>query len=192
MNGWHESYNDFPGPDVVCGHLQTIAVRPGPDPAAACVDCLRDGTSWVELRRLVCGQTRCCESSPRRHAREHFDRTGHAWWRSRRRSSNSARPKSTQSCGSPNGSPLSMALSRRLCHGHVQLRSSPTSRPPLIADAWASVATRRNPQERQMSASSPLAASAVAVSMTIRFRPGPAPRGLLARRPVSQCSRRMA
>ncbi len=74
MNGWHETYNDFPGPDVVCGHLQTIAVPPGPDPAAACTDCLRDGTSWVELRRcLVCGQTRCCESSPRRHATAYYE-----------------------------------------------------------------------------------------------------------------------
>jgi len=79
MNGWHETYNDYPGPDVVCGHLATIAVPPGPDPAVACVDCLREGTMWVELRRcLVCGETRCCESSPRRHGRAHYDQTGHA------------------------------------------------------------------------------------------------------------------
>lgn len=66
MNGWHETYNDFPGPDVVCGHLQTIAVPPAPaDPPDACRDCLTEGTTWVELRRcLVCGQTRCCESIP--------------------------------------------------------------------------------------------------------------------------------
>ncbi|HSZ99941.1 MAG TPA: UBP-type zinc finger domain-containing protein [Streptosporangiaceae bacterium] len=51
MNGWHETYNDFPGPDVVCGHLR---------------------------RCLVCGQTRCCESSPRRHATAHYEQTGHA------------------------------------------------------------------------------------------------------------------
>jgi hypothetical protein len=51
VNGWHETYNDFPGPDVVCGHLR---------------------------RCLVCGQTRCCESSPRRHATAHYEQTGHA------------------------------------------------------------------------------------------------------------------
>jgi monovalent cation/hydrogen antiporter len=79
VNGWHESYNDFPGPDVICGHLDTIAVPPGPDSAVTCPDCLREGTTWVELRRcLVCGQTRCCESSPRRHAVAHYEQTGHA------------------------------------------------------------------------------------------------------------------
>ena len=41
VNGWHEAYNDYPGPDVVCG------------------------------------QTRCCESSPRRHTLSHFEQTGH-------------------------------------------------------------------------------------------------------------------
>ena len=28
MNGWHEIYNGFPGPDVVCGHPRTIAIPP--------------------------------------------------------------------------------------------------------------------------------------------------------------------
>lgn len=79
MNGWHETYNDEPGPDVVCGHLFMIAVPPAPaDPADACADCLREGTTWVELRRcLVCGSTGCCESSPRSHALGHYQRTGH-------------------------------------------------------------------------------------------------------------------
>jgi Zn-finger in ubiquitin-hydrolases and other protein len=80
VNGWHETYNDYPGPDVVCGHLGTIAPRPAlADATDACRDCLVEGTTWVELRRcLVCGQIRCCESSPRRHATAHFDQTGHA------------------------------------------------------------------------------------------------------------------
>jgi hypothetical protein len=65
MNGWHEAYNDFPGPDVMCGHLIMIAVPSAPaDPPAACQACLDEGTTWVQLRRcLVCGQTSCCESS---------------------------------------------------------------------------------------------------------------------------------
>ena len=79
MNGWHEAYNDFPGPDVMCGHLVMIAVPPAPaDPPAACQACLDEGTTWVELRRcLVCGQTSCCESSPRRHVLSHVEQTGH-------------------------------------------------------------------------------------------------------------------
>jgi hypothetical protein len=74
---WHETYNDFPGPDVVCGHLVTIAAQPAPaDAPDACLDCLAEGTTWVELRKcLVCGQIRCCESSPRRHTTAHFQQT---------------------------------------------------------------------------------------------------------------------
>jgi hypothetical protein len=67
MNGWHETYNDEPGPDVVCGHLEMIAIPPVPaDPPDACPDCVAEGSTWVQLRRcLVCGRTSCCESSPR-------------------------------------------------------------------------------------------------------------------------------
>jgi monovalent cation/hydrogen antiporter len=80
MNGWHEAYNDLPGPDVVCGHLRTIAVPPTQaEPADACLDCLAEGTTWIELRTcLVCGQVRCCESSARQHGLAHFKQTGHA------------------------------------------------------------------------------------------------------------------
>lgn len=82
MNGWHETVNDYPGPDVVCGHLVAIADPPRPaDPPAACKECLQEGnesTTWVELRRcLVCGHTGCCDSSPRRHATGHYEETGH-------------------------------------------------------------------------------------------------------------------
>jgi monovalent cation/hydrogen antiporter len=79
MNGWHETYNDFPGPDVVCGHLTLIADPPAPaDPPGACQACLDEGTTWVELRKcLICGRTTCCESSPRRHTVDHFQQTGH-------------------------------------------------------------------------------------------------------------------
>jgi hypothetical protein len=81
MHGWHEMWDDQPHAQVVvCGHLHTIAVPPIPaDPPAACRECLIEGTHWVELRRcLVCGHTGCCESSPRRHATDHFTVTGHA------------------------------------------------------------------------------------------------------------------
>jgi monovalent cation/hydrogen antiporter len=79
VNGWHETYNDEPGPDVVCGHLALIATPPAPaDPPDGCRECLRQGTTWVELRRcLVCGETSCCESSPGRHSLGHYQLTGH-------------------------------------------------------------------------------------------------------------------
>jgi hypothetical protein len=79
VNGWHETYNDEPGPGVVCGHLRMIATPPVPaDPADACKECLRENTTWVELRRcLVCGVNSCCESSPRRHVLAHYQQTGH-------------------------------------------------------------------------------------------------------------------
>ena len=77
MNGWHETYNDEPGPGVVCGHLRMIANPPAPaDPPDACKECLREGTTWVELREcLVSGVTSCCESSPRRHVFAHYQQT---------------------------------------------------------------------------------------------------------------------
>ena len=38
-----------------------------------CGDCLREGTVWVALRQcLTCGHVGCCDSSPRRHATQHF------------------------------------------------------------------------------------------------------------------------
>ncbi|HEX3933007.1 MAG TPA: Na+/H+ antiporter [Nocardioides sp.] len=43
-----------------------------------CPDCLREGTVWVALRQcLVCGNVGCCDSSPRRHATEHFHDSQH-------------------------------------------------------------------------------------------------------------------
>jgi hypothetical protein len=54
-----------------CAHLDQIkdiktAVRP------ECVDCLRIGSDWVHLRTCQsCGETRCCDSSPNRHASKH-------------------------------------------------------------------------------------------------------------------------
>src|SRR5690606_13405634 len=39
---------------------------------------MRTGSRWVHLRTCqTCGGTRCCDSSPQRHASEHAGRTGH-------------------------------------------------------------------------------------------------------------------
>jgi|1185.fasta_scaffold123769_2 hypothetical protein len=64
-----------------CPHL--AEAQEVPDRGAACEDCLREGTTWVHLRQcLVCGGTRCCDNSPRRHATAHFHSSRHPIMRS--------------------------------------------------------------------------------------------------------------
>ena len=47
-------------------------------PAARCGSCDAEGTAWVHLRRcLSCGAVGCCDTSSGRHARRHFEDTGH-------------------------------------------------------------------------------------------------------------------
>ena len=44
-----------------------------------CDDCVRQGSKWVHLRTCqACGGTRCCDSSPNRHARRHAMTSRHA------------------------------------------------------------------------------------------------------------------
>lgn len=64
-----------------CGHVaDTRAVVPS---APGCEECLRDGTDWVHLRLCMeCGHVGCCDSSPNRHGRRHWEDTGHAIIRS--------------------------------------------------------------------------------------------------------------
>jgi len=46
--------------------------------AAGCVECLKTGDSWVQLRLcLQCGHVGCCDSSKNRHATHHFRQTHH-------------------------------------------------------------------------------------------------------------------
>lgn len=60
-----------------CSH--TAAVDQVRTPAAlVCEECVMTGSRWVHLRTCqTCGGTRCCDSSPQRHASEHAGRTGH-------------------------------------------------------------------------------------------------------------------
>ena len=61
-----------------CTHLDQIdpAVAPG---GPGCKECLETGARWMHLRRCaVCGHIGCCDSSPNRHARRHWEQTGHA------------------------------------------------------------------------------------------------------------------
>lgn len=53
-----------------------IAAQPS---GTGCVECLRDGSWWLHLRRCAqCGHLGCCDSSPNQHARKHFDETNHS------------------------------------------------------------------------------------------------------------------
>lgn len=65
-----------------CTHLDQI--RPvTPRTPAGCEDCLASGGHWVELRLcLTCGHVGCCDSSPGKHATEHFHQTQHPVMRS--------------------------------------------------------------------------------------------------------------
>jgi len=43
-----------------------------------CEECAKIGSSWVQLRTCqTCGGTRCCDSSPNRHATRHHHESGH-------------------------------------------------------------------------------------------------------------------
>jgi uncharacterized UBP type Zn finger protein len=43
-----------------------------------CEECVKSGSSWVQLRTCqTCGGTRCCDSSPNRHATRHHHESGH-------------------------------------------------------------------------------------------------------------------
>lgn len=60
-----------------CAHLQAItAVKHAA--RRECEDCVKIGAHWVHLRTCqTCGATRCCDSSPNRHASKHAHASGH-------------------------------------------------------------------------------------------------------------------
>ncbi len=66
---------------VDCPHAPSA--REVPAPSDVCSSCVETGSSWVNLRQcLVCGETACCDDSPNRHARGHWQATDHALIRS--------------------------------------------------------------------------------------------------------------
>jgi uncharacterized UBP type Zn finger protein len=64
-------------PDQGCTHINAMgSVKPPKQ--RECEDCIRIGARWVHLRTCQeCGGTRCCDSSPNRHATKHARATGH-------------------------------------------------------------------------------------------------------------------
>lgn len=67
--------------DASCSHLDSVAdVTPSGD---GCQECLQNGGRWVHLRICEsCGHIGCCDSSPGRHATQHFHDTQHPLIRS--------------------------------------------------------------------------------------------------------------
>jgi uncharacterized UBP type Zn finger protein len=64
-----------------CSHIDEIRVTE--TSTNVCEDCILSGYTWVHLRMcLTCGHVSCCDSSPRRHALQHFQRTRHPLIRS--------------------------------------------------------------------------------------------------------------
>ena len=63
--------------DAPCPHLSsTSPVRTAL--RHECEECVLIGSRWVHLRTCQeCGGTRCCDSSPNRHASKHARATGH-------------------------------------------------------------------------------------------------------------------
>jgi uncharacterized UBP type Zn finger protein len=61
-----------------CDHVGAIKVVADRDGVEGCEDCLKTGGRWVHLRMcLTCGHVGCCDSSPNRHARRHWETSGH-------------------------------------------------------------------------------------------------------------------
>jgi uncharacterized UBP type Zn finger protein len=60
-----------------CSHIE--AVDTVKEPAArVCDECVAIGSQWMHLRTCQsCGGTRCCDSSPNRHASKHARSSGH-------------------------------------------------------------------------------------------------------------------
>lgn len=60
-----------------CEHLAAVTTVKRPE-ALECDECVASGSSWVHLRTCqTCGVTRCCDSSPNRHATRHARSSGH-------------------------------------------------------------------------------------------------------------------
>jgi uncharacterized UBP type Zn finger protein len=66
-----------------CSHIAAAAADVVVSEPAACRPCEQRGDDWLKLRMcLTCGAVGCCDSSPGRHARAHFEMTGHPLIRS--------------------------------------------------------------------------------------------------------------
>lgn len=66
---------------MACSHKDQIQIRN--TDTEVCPDCIEAGDEWIHLRMcMICGYAGCCDSSKNRHARKHFEHTGHPLIRS--------------------------------------------------------------------------------------------------------------
>lgn len=64
-------------PDAGCAHILEIK-RVKRAKKRECEECVKIGSAWVHLRTCQsCGGTRCCDSSPNKHASAHSRTSGH-------------------------------------------------------------------------------------------------------------------
>jgi len=60
-----------------CSHIAAVKEIKQPH-RHVCEECVKIGAQWVHLRTCqTCGGTRCCDSSPNRHASKHARSSGH-------------------------------------------------------------------------------------------------------------------
>jgi hypothetical protein len=60
-----------------CGHIEAVGEVKHPK-KHECEECVKMGAKWVHLRTCQeCGGTRCCDSSPNKHASKHAKASGH-------------------------------------------------------------------------------------------------------------------
>jgi hypothetical protein len=63
--------------DEGCTHVSAVTTVKQPT-RHECEECVKIGSKWLHLRTCqICGGTRCCDSSPKRHASAHAHATGH-------------------------------------------------------------------------------------------------------------------
>jgi len=61
----------------VCIHINEIGEIKQSE-QRVCEECVKTGDRWVHLRTCQqCGGTRCCDSSPNKHASKHARASGH-------------------------------------------------------------------------------------------------------------------
>ncbi len=66
-----------------CKHLSHDWPEQEPSTRDSCAECLEAGMTWVHLRMcLKCGHVACCDSSPGKHASQHFHESLHPVMRS--------------------------------------------------------------------------------------------------------------
>ncbi len=64
-------------PDEICEHIRAIETLKVAK-QHVCEECVKIGARWVHLRTCqTCGTTRCCDSSPNKHASAHAKSSKH-------------------------------------------------------------------------------------------------------------------